>query len=76
MRQRRDRRLEEYEDFICEIEKSEELNRLPEKKWIQQLVHPGSSLGGARPKAGVRDTDGCLYVAKFPSRNDDYDVSL
>lgn len=59
-----------------EVEKSEELNRLPEKKWIQQLVHPGSSLGGARPKAGVRDTDGCLYVAKFPSRNDDYDVSL
>jgi len=59
-----------------EIEKSEELNRLPEKKWIQQLVHPGSSLGGARPKAGVRDTNGFLYVAKFPSRNDDYDVSL
>ena len=59
-----------------EIEKSEEQNRLPEKKWIQQLVHPGSSLGGARPKAGVRDTEGCLYVAKFPSRNDDYDVSL
>ena len=59
-----------------EIEKSEEQNRLPEKRWIQQLVHPGSSLGGARPKAGVRDTDGCLYVAKFPSRNDDYDVSL
>ena len=59
-----------------EIEKSEEQNRLPEKKWIQQLVHPGSSLGGARPKAGVRYADGCLYVAKFPSRNDDYDVSL
>ena len=59
-----------------EIEKSEEQNRLPEKKWIQQLVHPGSSLGGARPKAGVRDAEGCLYVAKFPSRNDDYDVSL
>ena len=59
-----------------EIEKSEEQNRLPEMKWIQQLVHLGSSLGGARPKAGVRGTDGCLYVAKFPSRNDDYDVSL
>jgi serine/threonine-protein kinase HipA len=59
-----------------EIEKSEELNRLPEKKWIQQLVHPGSSLGGARPKAGVRDTNEFLYVAKFPSHNDDYDVSL
>ena len=59
-----------------EIEKSEELNHLPEKKWIQQLLHPGSSLGGARPKAGLRDLEGCLYVAKFPSRNDDYDVSL
>ena len=59
-----------------EIEKSEEQNHLPEKKWIQQLVHPGSSLGGARPKAGVRDLERCLYLAKFPSRNDDYDVSL
>ena len=59
-----------------EIEKSEEQNQLPEKRWIQQLVHPGSSLGGARPKAGVRDSEGCLCVAKFPSRNDDYDVSL
>ena len=33
-------------------------------------------MGGARPKAGVRDDESCLYVAKFPSRNDDYDVSL
>lgn len=59
-----------------EIEKSEEKNQLPEKKWIQQLVHPGTSLGGARPKAVVCDADGHLFVAKFPSRNDDYDVAL
>lgn len=59
-----------------EIEKSEEKNQLPEKKWIQQLVHPGTSLGGARPKAVVCDAEGHLYVAKFPSRNDDYDVAL
>jgi serine/threonine-protein kinase HipA len=59
-----------------EIEKSEEKNILPEKKWIQQLVHPGTSLGGARPKAGVIDEKGRLCVAKFPSKNDDYDVSL
>lgn len=59
-----------------EIEKTEELNRLPEKKWLLQLVHPGSSLGGARPKVGVLDDSGNLYVAKFPSRNDDYDVGL
>ena len=59
-----------------EIEKSEELNQLPEKKWLQQLVHPGTSLGGARPKAGVMNGDGQLSIAKFPSRNDDYDVAL
>ena len=59
-----------------EIEKSEELNRLPEKKWLQQLVHPGTSLGGARPKAAVVNDEGRLCVAKFPSRNDDYDVGL
>ena len=59
-----------------EIEKSEESHELPEKKWIQQLVHPGTSLGGARPKAGVIDENQVLYVAKFPSRKDDYDVAL
>ena len=58
-----------------EIEESEELNQLPEKKWLLQLVHPGTSLGGARPKASVMD-EGHLCVAKFPSRNDDYDVGL
>ncbi len=59
-----------------EIEKSEENNILPDKKWIAQLVQPGSSLGGARPKASAIDTDKTLYVAKFPSRKDDYDVGL
>ena len=59
-----------------EIEKSEEHNQLPEKKWLLQLVHPGTSLGGARPKAGVMDERGNLYIAKFPSRNDDHDVGL
>ena len=59
-----------------EIERSEELKLLPEKKWLLQLVRPGTSLGGARPKAGVIDDDGQLCVAKFPSRNDDYDVGL
>ena len=59
-----------------EVEKSEEQNQLPEKKWLLQLVCPGTSLGGARPKAGVMDADGQLCVAKFPSRNDDYDVGF
>lgn len=58
-----------------EIEASEEKHLLPSKKWIAQLLHPGTSLGGARPKASVFDEDGRLTVAKFPSRKDDYDVA-
>lgn len=58
------------------IEQSEAHNALPEKKWIAQLIQPGTSLGGARPKACVTDLDGALCVAKFPSRKDDYDVEL
>lgn len=60
----------------AEIEKCEENNMLPGRKWIAQLVQPGTSLGGARPKANVVDADKTLYVAKFPSRKDDYDVGL
>ena len=60
----------------AEIEKSEEGNILPDRKWVAQLVQPGSSLGGARPKASVIDTDKTLYIAKFPSRKDDYDAGL
>ncbi|MEG2470778.1 MAG: HipA domain-containing protein [Bacteroidales bacterium] len=59
-----------------EIEKSEDKNELPDKKWLTQLVQPGSSLGGARPKASVIDTDKILYIAKFPSRKDDYNAGL
>jgi serine/threonine-protein kinase HipA len=59
-----------------EIEHSEEKNELPDKKWINQLLQPGSSLGGARPKASIIDENKNLYIAKFPSRNDDYDVGL
>lgn len=59
-----------------EVEASEEKHLLPSKKWIAQLLHPGTSLGGARPKASVIDEDGSLTVAKFPSRKDDYDVGL
>ena len=43
-------------------------------KWLYMLLAPGSSLGGARPKAGVRHTDGSLWIAKFPSKDDKYDV--
>jgi len=38
------------------------------------LVSPGSSLGGARPKASVVGENGDLWIAKFPSKNDGDDI--
>ena len=41
---------------------------------LRLLLAPGSSLGGARPKASVRDADGRLMIAKFPHKDDEIDV--
>ncbi|MBE9488979.1 MAG: HipA domain-containing protein, partial [Bacteroidetes bacterium] len=43
------------------------------KKWLAILMAPGSSLGGARPKANILDEGGNLWIAKFPSKNDTID---
>ena len=43
---------------------------------IRLLLAPGSSLGGARPKASVRDRDGVLMIAKFPHKKDETQVEL
>ena len=43
-------------------------------KWLNLLTAPGSSLGGARPKASVMDNNNHLWIAKFPSISDDIDV--
>lgn len=43
-------------------------------KSLAQLIAPGSSLGGARPKVSVRDKNGTLSIAKFPSRQDTRDI--
>lgn len=42
-------------------------------KWLNILMAPGSSLGGARPKANVLDQQNDLWIAKFPSKNDSID---
>lgn len=43
-------------------------------QWLRLLLAPGASLGGARPKAGVVDPRGHLWIAKFPSRGDKEDI--
>ena len=40
------------------------------KKWLAILMAPGSSLGGARPKANILDKQNNLWIAKFPAKND------
>lgn len=60
---------------IRELQHSAELiesdnNTSEIKKWLAMLMAPGSSLGGARPKANILDMDGHLWIAKFPSKND------
>ncbi len=42
-------------------------------KWLSVLMAPGSSLGGARPKANILDNDKSLWIAKFPSKTDTTD---
>ena len=43
-------------------------------EWLQLLVVPGSSLGGARPKASFADKSGALWLAKFPANDDRQDL--
>lgn len=62
--------LRTLEEASREFEKDE---NLLDGKWLKQLLAPGSSLGGARPKATVKDVDGSLWIAKFPSKHDEYD---
>ena len=51
------------------------VERLPEyERWLAMLIAPGTSLGGARPKANFRMPDHELWLAKFPAKDDRYDV--
>lgn len=60
--------VDQYEKNVDELDEAS-------LKWINQLIAPGSSLGGARPKADIIDTNGKQWIAKFPSLIDDMDVA-
>lgn len=63
--------LRELEAASLAFEKDEDGK---DEKWLRQLLAPGSSLGGARPKASVVAPDGSLWIAKFPSKQDDVNI--
>jgi serine/threonine-protein kinase HipA len=67
--------LRELEAAAREIEHPSRGGRSHEAQQLALLLAPGSSLGGARPKATVLGEDGALWIAKFPSHNDTRDMA-
>lgn len=66
--------IRELEQISLRLE-DEDVTDDPEYlKWLTMLVNPGSSLGGARPKASVLDDKKNLWIAKFPSKTDIKDI--
>ncbi len=66
--------IRELEYACMQFEKDEVGESSDYSKWLRMIFAPGSSLGGARPKANIIDTDNHLWIAKFPSKNDTYDM--
>jgi serine/threonine-protein kinase HipA len=68
-------KLAELQALATELSRSG-IDDLPElRRWLAVLLAPGSSLGGARPKANLQGDDG-LWIAKFPAAQDTHDVAL
>lgn len=66
--------IRELEEISLRLEEDDVMDDPDYLKWLNMLVNPGSSLGGARPKASVLDPNNHLWIAKFPSRNDQTDI--
>jgi serine/threonine-protein kinase HipA len=66
--------IRELEEISLRLEDDEAVNDPDYPKWLNMLMAPGSSLGGARPKASVVDLNKHLWIAKFPSSNDPTDI--
>ena len=66
--------LRELEHAAMKVESSDSDDQ-EYLKWLYMLMSPGSSLGGARPKASVIDEEEHLWIAKFPSRYDEHDIA-
>jgi serine/threonine-protein kinase HipA len=66
--------LRELEQISLRLEDDDVIDDPEYLKWLSMLIAPGASLGGARPKASIVDNNGSLWIAKFPSRNDQGDI--
>ncbi|MBR9919656.1 MAG: HipA domain-containing protein [Bacteroidetes bacterium] len=66
--------IRQLEQISLRLEDDDVINDPEYMKWLNILVASGSSLGGARPKASVLNNNDHLWIAKFPSKNDQSDV--
>lgn len=66
--------LKELEQISLKLEDDNAIENPEYMKWLTALINPGSSLGGARPKASVMDENNNLWIAKFPSKSDIKDI--
>ncbi|SDF17709.1 serine/threonine-protein kinase HipA [Pricia antarctica] len=63
--------LGDLQEAVNQLESDAESDEV--RQWIAVLIAPGSSLGGARPKANILSKDKSLWIAKFPSKTDTVD---
>jgi serine/threonine-protein kinase HipA len=66
--------IRELEQISLRLEDDNAIEDPEYLKWLNILINPGSSLGGARPKASVVDDKKNLWIAKFPSKSDTKDI--
>ncbi|MGP1991227.1 type II toxin-antitoxin system HipA family toxin [Zobellia laminariae] len=63
--------LGDLQEAVNHLENDTESDAI--RQWIAVLIAPGSSLGGARPKANILGKNKDLWIAKFPSKTDTVD---
>lgn len=66
--------LPELAQISLKLEEDEDYNDQEYLNWLNTLIAPGSSIGGARPKANISDQQGQLWIAKFPSKSDQENI--
>jgi serine/threonine-protein kinase HipA len=66
--------IRELEEISLRLEEDDIVDDPEYLKWLNLLIAPGSSLGGARPKAGILDNNKHPWIAKFPSKKDSTNI--
>ena len=66
--------IRELQDASLRLESDNSVDQPDYLNLLNMLIAPGSSLGGARPKAGIVDDKGHPWIAKFPSKNDEFNI--